>query len=150
MLDRIRLVRAMPLAASLLVRVGVAGVLALAVRGDTAHVPALLGRSSLRPAPPRHHGDRLGARSAPGGGDAAGRGIVVWQDSTAVRRRILLRSIGEGGRSLGPFRTLSQAIEAWAPEVAVLADGFLVAWHEERFPAIRTVVRRITAEEVRQ
>ena len=36
--------------------------------------------------------------------DAAGRGVVVWEDSTAVRRRILLRSVGEGGRSLGPVQ----------------------------------------------
>ena len=79
--------------------------------------------------------------------DAAGRGIVVWEDSTAVRRRILLRSIGEGGRSLGPVRTLSQAIKAWAPDVTVVPGGFLVTWHEERFPATRTIVQRITAEE---
>jgi hypothetical protein len=81
---------------------------------------------------------------------ADGRGIVVWEDSTAVRRRILLRSIGEGGRSLGPVRTLSQAIKAWAPEVGVAPDGFLVAWHEERFPATRTIVQHISAEEVRR
>ena len=79
--------------------------------------------------------------------DADGRGIVVWEDSTAVRRRILLRSIGEGGRSLGPVRTLSQAIKAWAPDVTVVPGGFLVTWHEERFPATRTIVQRITAEE---
>jgi hypothetical protein len=79
-----------------------------------------------------------------------GRGIVVWEDSTAVRRRILLRSIGEGGRTLGPVRTLSQAIKAWAPDVAVVPGGFLVAWHEERFPSTRTVVQHISAEEARR
>jgi hypothetical protein len=79
--------------------------------------------------------------------DARGRGIVVWEDSTAVRRRILLRSIGEGGRSLGPIRTLSQAIKAWAPDVAVGPGGFLVAWHEEQFPATKTIVVQVTAEE---
>jgi hypothetical protein len=79
--------------------------------------------------------------------DGAGRGIVVWEDSTAVRRRILLRSIVQGGRSLGPVRTLSQAIKAWAPAVAVVPGGFLVAWHEEQFPAIKTVVLRVTARE---
>ncbi len=79
--------------------------------------------------------------------DARGRGIVVWEDSTAVRRRILLRSIGEGGRSLGPVRTLSQAIKAWAPDVAVGPGGFLVAWHEEQFPATKTIVVQVTAEE---
>jgi hypothetical protein len=79
--------------------------------------------------------------------DARGRGVVVWEDSTAVRRRILLRSIGEGGRSLGPIRTLSQAIKAWAPAVAVGPGGFLVAWHEEQFPATKTIVVQVTAEE---
>jgi hypothetical protein len=81
---------------------------------------------------------------------ADGRGIVVWEDSTAVRRRILLRSIGEGGRTLGPVRTLSQAIKAWAPDVAVVPGGFLVAWHEERFPSTRTIVQHISAEEARR
>jgi hypothetical protein len=79
--------------------------------------------------------------------DNAGRGIVVWEDSTAVRRRILLRSVVQGGRSLGPARTLSPAIKAWAPAVAVVPGGFLVAWHEEQFPAIKTVVLRVTARE---
>jgi len=79
--------------------------------------------------------------------DATGRGIVVWEDSTAVRRRILLRSVAEGGRSLGPVRTLSQAIRAWAPDVAVVPGGFLVAWHEERFPSTTTVVQHVTREE---
>jgi hypothetical protein len=79
--------------------------------------------------------------------DASGRGIVVWEDSTAVRRRILLRSLAGSGRPLGPVRTLSQAIKAWAPAVAVAPGGFLVAWHEEQFPAIKTIVLRITGEE---
>jgi hypothetical protein len=79
--------------------------------------------------------------------DNAGHGIVVWEDSTAARRRILLRSIVRGGRSLGPARTLSPAIKAWAPAVAVVPGGFLVAWHEEHFPAIKTVVLRVTARE---
>jgi hypothetical protein len=79
--------------------------------------------------------------------DGTGRGVVVWEDSTAVRRRILLRSVGEGGRSLGPVRTLSQAIKAWAPAVARAPGGFLIAWHEEQFPATRTVVLHVTGAE---
>lgn len=74
--------------------------------------------------------------------DAAGRGVVVWEDSTAARRRILLRSVEDGGRSLGPVRVLSQAIKAWAP--ASPSCRFLVAWHEEQFPATKTVVVRLT------
>ena len=82
--------------------------------------------------------------------DAGGRGIVVWEDSTAVRRRILLRSVGEGGRSLGPVRALSTAIKAWAPDLAVVPGGFLVAWHEEQFPSTKTIVVHVTAEEGRR
>jgi hypothetical protein len=78
---------------------------------------------------------------------AAGRGVVVWEDSTAVRRRILLRFVAEGGGSLGPVRTLSQAIKAWAPAVTAVPGGFLVAWHEEQFPATRTVVLHVTVTE---
>jgi len=80
--------------------------------------------------------------------DAAGRGVVVWEDSTAVRRRILLRSIGDGGRSLGPVQILSQAIKAWMPDVAVARDGFVVTWHEEQFPSTKTIVRYVSAKEV--
>jgi len=82
--------------------------------------------------------------------DAGGRGIVVWEDSTAVRRRILLRFVGEGGRSLGPARALSSAIKAWAPDVAVVPGGFLVAWHEEQFPSTKTIVIHVAAEEGRR
>ena len=79
--------------------------------------------------------------------NAEGQGVIVWEDSTAVRRRILLRSIGDGGRTLGPVRVLSKAIKAWTPDVAVAADGFVVAWHEERFPSTVTVVQRVSARE---
>jgi hypothetical protein len=78
--------------------------------------------------------------------NAEGRGVIVWEDATAVRRRILLRAIGEGGRTLGPVRVLSQAIKAWTPDVAVTPDGFVVAWHEEQFPSTVTVVERIGKE----
>jgi len=79
--------------------------------------------------------------------NAAGRGVIVWEDATAVRRRILLRAIDEGGRTLGPVRVLSRAIKAWTPDVAVAPDGFVIAWYEERFPSTVTVVERITKED---
>jgi hypothetical protein len=81
------------------------------------------------------------------GGD--GRGVVVWEDSTAVRRRILLRTIRDGGRTLGPVRVLSQAIKAWSPDVVAAGDDFVVAWHEERFPTTVTVVERLSPKEER-
>ncbi len=73
-----------------------------------------------------------------------GRGVVVWQDSTAVRRRILLSYTADGGRTLGPTRALSTAIKAWEPDVAVGPDGrFAIAWHEEQFPSVKTVVQTV-------
>jgi len=39
---------------------------------------------------------------------------------------------------------LSGAIKAYAPDVAFAGDGsFLVAWHEEQFPALKTVVQPV-------
>ena len=78
----------------------------------------------------------------------AGRGVVVWEDSTAVRRRILLRSIGEGGRSLGPVQVLSQAIKAWTPDVAVARDGVRRGLARGAIPATKTILRYVSAKEV--
>jgi hypothetical protein len=73
--------------------------------------------------------------------DPAGRAVVVWEESTAVRRRILLRYTADAGRTLSPIHVLSGAIKAYAPDIAFAPDGsFLVAWHEERFPFLVTVV----------
>jgi len=70
-----------------------------------------------------------------------GRAVIVWEDSTAVRRRILLRYTADGGRSLSAIQTLSTAIKAWEPDIAAAPDGsFLIAWHEEQFPSVKTVV----------
>jgi hypothetical protein len=76
--------------------------------------------------------------------DPAGRAVVVWEESTAVRRRILLRYTQDAGRTLSPIHVLSGAIKAYAPDVAFASDGsFLVAWHEEQFPALKTVVQPV-------
>jgi hypothetical protein len=75
---------------------------------------------------------------------ADGRGVIVWEDVTAVRRRVLLRETTAAG--LGPVRVLSQAVKAYAPDVAAAPDGgAIVAWHEEQFPRTKTVVLRVGA-----
>ena len=79
--------------------------------------------------------------------DAAGRAVVVWEDSTAVRRRILMRTTRDGGRTLSPPQSLSPAIKAFAPAVAVAQVGFIIVWHEEQFPSIKTVVQTLTLSE---
>ena len=76
--------------------------------------------------------------------DREGRAVVVWEDSTAVRRRVLLRYTPDGGRTLSPIQTLSTAVKAWEPDIAVARDGsFVVAWHEEQFPFVKTVVQAV-------
>jgi hypothetical protein len=76
--------------------------------------------------------------------DRQGRVVVVWEEATAVRRRVLFRSSTDGGRTLGASRVLSQAIKAYAPDVAATADGrFVVAWHEEQFPSLKTIVQTV-------
>ena len=79
--------------------------------------------------------------------DAAGRGIVVWEDSTAVRRRVVMRTTRDGGRTLSPLQSLSPAIKAFAPAVAATPGGFIIVWHEEQFPSIKTVVQTLTLGE---
>jgi len=41
----------------------------------------------------------------------------------------------------------STAIKAWEPDIAVKREGeFVVAWHEERFPNVTTVIQPIRLE----
>jgi hypothetical protein len=76
--------------------------------------------------------------------DRQGRAAIVWEAATAVRRRIVLRYTLDGGRTLSPAQTLSTAVKAWEPDIAVAGDGrFVVAWHEEQFPHVTTVVRSL-------
>jgi hypothetical protein len=74
----------------------------------------------------------------------AGEIAVVWEDATAVRRQILLRYSTDGGRTFSPVQVLSQALKASAPDITVLPTGdFLVVWHEEQFPQLKTVVQTV-------
>lgn len=75
-----------------------------------------------------------------------GRGIIVWEDATAVRKRILARAVLDGGRTLGAVRVLSEALKAWAPDIVAAGPDFVVVWHEERFPRVTTIVQRIRPE----
>ena len=69
---------------------------------------------------------------------------AVWEESTAVRRRVVARASADGGRTWGPEVALSPALKAYEPTVAVAPDGdFAVGWLEERFPTVRLVVQRI-------
>jgi hypothetical protein len=81
--------------------------------------------------------------------DAAGRGVVVWEDSTAVRRRVVMRTTVDGGRTLSPPQTLTQAVKAFAPDVVAAPGGFIIVWHEEQFPSIKTVIHPVRLGEPR-
>jgi hypothetical protein len=73
-----------------------------------------------------------------------GRVAIVWEEATAVRRRIVFRASVDAGRTLGAPQVLSQAIKAYAPDIAAAPNGeFVVAWHEEQFPSIKTIVQTI-------
>ena len=76
--------------------------------------------------------------------DPAGRVVIVWEEATAVRRRVMLRYSIDGGRTLSAAQVLSQALKAYAPDVAMAPSGdFVVAWHEEQFPALKTVTQTV-------
>lgn len=76
--------------------------------------------------------------------DAAGRAIIVWEDSTAVRRQVLACFTTDRGQTFSPVQVLSHALKAYAPDIAVLPSGdFFVVWHEEQFPVIKTVIQAV-------
>jgi hypothetical protein len=74
----------------------------------------------------------------------AGAVVVVWEDSTAVRRRVKLRLSIDGGKVFAEAQSLSTAIKAYAPDVAVTPTGdFVVVWHEEQFPLTKTLIQAL-------
>ncbi|HEX3178164.1 MAG TPA: hypothetical protein VHZ49_15915 [Methylomirabilota bacterium] len=81
--------------------------------------------------------------------DERGRAVIVWEESTAVRRRVVMRTTVDGGRTLSPTKTLTQAVKAFAPDVVATTGGFVVVWHEEHFPSVKTVIQSITLGESR-
>lgn len=76
--------------------------------------------------------------------DPAGRVVIVWEEATAVRRRVLMRYSTDGGRTLSAPQSLSDAIKAYSPDVAPAPGGeFVAAWQEEQFPVLKTVTQTI-------
>jgi hypothetical protein len=78
--------------------------------------------------------------------NAQGHVAVVWEESTAVRRRVMMRTSTDGGRTFAQGQSLSRALKAYMPDVAAASSGeFVVVWHEEQFPATKTVVHTVRA-----
>jgi hypothetical protein len=70
-----------------------------------------------------------------------GTGLLVWESATPVRRDIAARLVFDSGRHLGRAQILSRAVQARGPAVVALPSGdFAIAWNEEAFPALRSVV----------
>jgi hypothetical protein len=75
---------------------------------------------------------------------------MVREDATAVRRRVLLRYTTDGGETLSPIHTLSQAIQAYGPDIVVSPAGaFIVVWHAEDWPAMKTVLQSVRLDQRR-
>ncbi len=71
-----------------------------------------------------------------------GQVAAAWEDSTAVRRNIMMRFSSDGGKTFGEPVVISKAIKSFMPDVAAAPDGrFVVVWHEEHFPSIKTIVQ---------
>jgi hypothetical protein len=76
--------------------------------------------------------------------DTAGRTVMVWEDSTAIHRRALLRYSTNGSQAFSSVRNLSSALKVYAPDVAVSPTGeFVAVWHEEQSPLTKTVIQTI-------
>jgi hypothetical protein len=74
--------------------------------------------------------------------DANGHVLAVWEEATAVRRRVVMRVSLDGGRTFLAPHAPSPALKASAPHVAVIGnDRFVAVWREEQFPAVKTVVQ---------
>ena len=72
---------------------------------------------------------------------ASGTGLVAFESATSVRRAIVARAFAPGARAVAPGLVLSRALEAYGPAaVALPQGGFAIAWHEEAFPSLRTIV----------
>ena len=75
---------------------------------------------------------------------------MVWEESTAVRRRIRVRVSPDGGKTFAEAQPLSTAIKAYAPAVTATPGGdLIVVWHEEQFPATKTVVQTLRTRPLR-
>ncbi|MCL4244493.1 MAG: glycoside hydrolase, partial [Candidatus Dadabacteria bacterium] len=102
-------------------------------KSETAAMPEPLKIDSAQGSVPDQPGIAVNAK---------GQVAVVWEDSTAVRRSIKMRLSTDGGETFGEPVVVSRAIKSFMPDVTAAPDGrFVVVWHEEHFPSIRTIVQ---------
>jgi hypothetical protein len=68
--------------------------------------------------------------------------VVVWEEVTGVRKRVVMRVSLDRGRSFSPDRALSAGAKSETPTVAIHDSGaFAVSWTEHAWPNNRIMVQ---------
>jgi hypothetical protein len=69
--------------------------------------------------------------------------IVVWEEVTGVRKRVVMRTSVDRGMSFGPRQVLSDSSKAENPTAAVHSDGTVaIGWTEHQFPNNKIVMQQ--------
>ena len=69
--------------------------------------------------------------------------IVVWEEVTGVRKRVVMRTSVDRGMSFGPRQVLSDSSKAENPTAAVHSDGTAaIGWTEHQFPNNKIVMQQ--------
>jgi hypothetical protein len=69
--------------------------------------------------------------------------VVVWEEVTGVRKRVVMRTSTDRGITFGPRQTLSDGSKAEHPTAAVHSDGTVaIGWTEHQFPNNKIVLQR--------
>jgi hypothetical protein len=69
--------------------------------------------------------------------------VVVWEEVTGVRKRVVMRTSVDRGMTFGPRQMLSDGSKAEHPTAAVHPDGTVaIAWTEHQFPNNKIVMQR--------
>ena len=69
--------------------------------------------------------------------------IVVWEEVTGVRKRVVMRTSVDRGMTFGPRQVLSDSSKAENPTAAVHSDGTAaIGWTEHQFPNNKIVMQQ--------
>lgn len=69
--------------------------------------------------------------------------VVVWEEVTGVRKRVVMRTSTDRGMTFGPRQTLSDGSKAEHPTAAVHSDGTVaIGWTEHQFPNNKIVLQQ--------
>jgi hypothetical protein len=69
--------------------------------------------------------------------------VVVWEEVTGVRKRVVMRTSVDRGMTFGPRQVLSDSSKAENPTAAVHSDGTVaIGWTEHQFPNNKVVMQQ--------